>query len=336
MMRRFLSSLLVVSCLAAPALEAHEMRPAFLQVRETEKFTYDMLWKVPGRGPQQRLALDVRLPEDCEILSESGAAFLQGAFVEKSRFTRPGGLAGSEIAIDGLERTLTDALVRIERLDGTTQVVRLTPTDNSFVVSATPGTAEVAKTYTWLGMEHIWIGIDHLLFVGCLLFVAGTWKRILVTITGFTIAHSVTLALAALEVVRLPIAPVEATIALSIVFLAVEIARGRDDSLTYRYPIAVSSSFGLLHGFGFASVLGEIGLPQKDMVTALLFFNVGVEIGQVIFAAVLVAIVLLLLRASQRGPGLDLRTAAARRFAVAASYLIGPIALFWVIERMMP
>ena len=154
----------------------------------------------------------------------------------------------------------------------------------------------VAVQYTWLGMEHIWIGFDHLLFVLCLIWIAGSLRRILITITGFTLAHSVTLALSALQIVVLPVPPIEAVIALSVLFLATEIARGEggfngakgangaSGALTWRYPIAVSSTFGLLHGLGFAAVLNEIGLPQTELVTGLVFFNVGVEIGQVVFA----------------------------------------------------
>ncbi len=321
---------------SAPVLPAHEMRPAYLEIRQTGEETFDLLWKVPGRGPQQRLALYVRLTDDCEVLNAVQTSYVGAAFIERSSVRRPGGLTGIQITVDGLAQTLTDVLARVERSDGTVQITRLTPTSPTFTIEASPSPFEVAKTYTWLGIEHIWIGIDHLLFIGCLLFVAGTWKRILITITGFTIAHSVTLALAALDVVRLPIAPVEATIALSIVFLAVEIARGNEQSLTYRYPIAVSSSFGLLHGFGFAAVLQEIGLPQKDLVVALLFFNVGVEIGQVIFAAVLLLVVQAGLWLWRRQTELNLRSVPARRAAAVTSYLIGPIAVYWVIERMMP
>ena len=143
----------------------------------------------------------------------------------------------------------------------------------------------MVKTYLVFGVEHILSGMDHLLFIACLIFIAGTWRRILVTITGFTIAHSLTLTLSALELIRLPVPPIEATIALSIVFLAREIALDRRDTLTWRYPIAVSAGFGLLHGLGFASALKDIGLPQTEIPAALLAFNVGVEIGQIMFVS---------------------------------------------------
>lgn len=315
---------------------ADEMRPAYLELREQAGNTYEVIWKVPARGPDKRLALYVHFPEDCKIVTPATTTHTGSAFVERSTISREGGFSGAEILIEGLSRTATDALIRIENLKGNPIIGRLTSSDPSMVVPEAPTSVEVAKTYTIFGIEHIWAGIDHLLFIGCLLFVAGTWKRILITITGFTVAHSVTLALAALEIVQLPIAPVEATIALSIVFLAVEIARGNEKSLTFRYPIAVSSSFGLLHGFGFASVLQEIGLPQEEVVTALLFFNVGVEIGQVIFAGLLLLLVWGVLWLGQGQKNLNLRSESARRAAAVAAYLIGPIAVFWVIERMIP
>ena len=161
-------------------------------------------------------------------------------------------------------------------IDGSTQVIRLSIGEHSFVVASTPTTLDVAKTYISFGIEHILEGIDHLLFVACLIFIAGSWKRILITITGFTAAHSITLSLAALNIISIPILAVEAVIALSIVFLAREIVQQRRDILTWRYLVLVSITFGLLHGFGFASAHGDIGLPQNEIPTAFLSFNIGV------------------------------------------------------------
>ncbi|MBW2190201.1 MAG: HupE/UreJ family protein [Deltaproteobacteria bacterium] len=183
-------------------------------------------------------------------------------------------------------------------------------------------------------MQHILGGYDHLLFLVCLLLIAGTGRRILVTITGFTIAHSVTLALSALGVVRVPVAPVEAAIALSIVFLAVEIVRGDPDSLTYRYPIAVAASFGLLHGFGFAAVLGETGLPQTEIPAALFFFNLGVEVGQIAFV---VGIIFVYQLARSALGALGLRALAADRLhqlRTPAAYAVGSLASLWMIQRV--
>jgi len=323
--------------LASTALaHAHESRPAYLELQQKSEDVYAMLWKVPAKGPDMRLGLYVRLPDDCRMVEPTRSSFIGGALVERSTISRLGGLAGAEIYIEGLSTTLTDALVRIGRLDGSTQVVRLTPSAPSFAVDAAPSVMGVAKTYLVLGIQHIWKGIDHLLFVACLILIAGTWRRILITITGFTIAHSITLALASLNVVRVPIAPVEACIALSIVFLATEIARPRRDTFTWRYPITVSASFGLLHGFGFSSALGAIGLPQTEIPAALLCFNVGVEIGQIIFVLGLIAVLratalsLRLFDPSTLGPQMFSRF----RLPRVPAYVIGSLASFWMIQRI--
>ena len=280
MKRVFFSIILLFSVAAA---HADEYRPAYLELTQTNESTFDMLWKVPAKGQRKRLSLYVVLPADVNTVSDVRSAFIGGAYIERSTISRPGGLAGVEISIKGLERFSTDALVRIQRLDGTSETARLNSTTTSFFVKGAPQFWGVVNTYLVFGIEHILNGFDHLLFVACLIFVAGTWRRILVTITGFTLAHSITLTLAGLELVRLPIPPIEATIALSIIFLAREIALDLHDTLTWRYPIAVSASFGLLHGFGFASALSDIGLPQTEIPAALLAFNIGVEIGQVVF-----------------------------------------------------
>ncbi len=312
---------------------AHEARPAYLELQQTDNDTYAMTWKVPAKGPDMRLGLHVRLPEDCKIVSPVRTTYVAGAFIERSSIRRAGGITGVEIYIEGLSSTLTDVLVRIARLDGTTQVTRLTPSSPAFVVESSPTFLGVAKTYFILGFQHIWGGRDHLLFVACLMFIARTRKRILVTITGFTVAHSITLALAALDVVRVPVAPVEATIALSIVFLAVEIAREQRKSLTWRYPIAVSASFGLLHGFGFASALGAIGLPQTEVPAALLFFNVGVEIGQVMFVVTLLGFMGCLYLMVKKNVKLNEVKMLSLQRPVA--YVIGTVAMFWTTERVL-
>ena len=251
MIRIFCSIILLLFSVATA--HADEYRPAYLELTQTNESTFDMLWKVPAKGQRKRLSLYAVLPDDISTVSETRSAFIGGAYIERSSIARQGGLTGTEISIKGLERVSTDVLVRIQRLDGTSETARLNATSTSFVVKGTPQFWGVVKTYLVFGIEHILEGFDHLLFVACLIFIAGTWRRILVTITGFTLAHSVTLTLAGLGLVRLPIPPIEAVIALSIVFLAREIALDRRDTLTWRYPIAVSATFGLLHGFGFAS-----------------------------------------------------------------------------------
>ncbi len=323
----------VIFALSTGSVVAHESRPAYLELQQTSDDGYNVLWKVPARGPNMRLGLHVRLPVDCKIVEPARTRFIGGAIVERSKISRTGGLTGTEIYIEGLSTTLTDVLVRIGRLDGSTQVVLLTPSAPSFVVDSAPTFTGVAKTYLVLGVQHIWNGIDHLLFVVCLILIAGTWRRILITITGFTIAHSITLALAALNLVRVSIPPVEATIALSIVFLATEIARKRRDTLTWRFPISVSASFGLLHGFGFASALGEIGLPQTEIPAALLFFNLGIEVGQVVFVSAIIGLVwviTILQRSIMPTQGDWLRW-----IERPLAYTVGTLAMYWTAERVM-
>lgn len=209
------------------------------------------------------------------------------------------------------------------------------PWHHSSVVLGASKFLDVVNTYLVFGVEHILTGFDHLLFVACLIFIAGAsgdrWRRILVTITGFTVAHSITLTLAALELVRLPISSIEATIALSIVFLAREIALNKRDTLTWRYPIAVSATFGLLHGFGFASALSEVGLPHSEIPAALLAFNLGVEIGQVFFVASLL-IAFGLIAQCLKLAGLHSRDWI-RVLEKPVAYVVGSTAMFWTIER---
>ncbi len=311
---------------------ADEYRPAYLELTQSNESTFDMLWKVPAKGKNKRLSLYVVLPADVKTVSEVRSSFIGGAYIERSSISRQGGLAGVEISIKGLERASTDVLVRIQRLDGTSETARLNASSTSFVVKGAPQFWGVVNTYLVFGVEHILNGFDHLLFVACLIFIAGTWRRILITITGFTLAHSITLTLAGLELVRLPIPPIEATIALSIVFLAREIALDRRDTLTWRYPIVVSSSFGLLHGFGFASALSEIGLPQTEISAALLAFNVGVEIGQVVFVFSILALgwlINFLLKVITINSGNWLTN-----IEKPITYGIGGIAAFWFFERL--
>ncbi|NKB34881.1 MAG: HupE/UreJ family protein [Pseudomonadales bacterium] len=329
--------------LVSGMVQADEYRPAFLEIRETSAENFDVLWKVPAQG-DMRLSLYVRFPAEVQVTRPPRAEIINGAFIERYSIRRDGGMAGAEIVIEGLSSSGTDVLVRIEGLDGSSLVERLAAANPSMVIGAAPTRFEVARTYTLFGIEHILEGIDHLLFVACLVLIARTPRRILITITGFTIAHSITLSLAALELVRLPIPPIEAVIALSIVFLAREIALNRKDTLTWRYPIAVSGSFGLLHGFGFASALGEIGLPQTEIPAALLAFNVGVEIGQIVFVCAIISLTLFvtysagyLARLSPNSHWNQLSLAQpmelVARLEKPVAFAVGSITIVWTIER---
>ncbi len=336
-----LAATILLAVLTTANAHADEYRPAFLELIQVTDQDFDVLWKVPARG-EFRLSIYVRFPENSEIITPVRSTFIGGAFIERFSLRSENGLVGGEVVIEGLTGLSTDVLVRIERTDGSTEVARLAAANPSFIVQGSLTRLEIATTYTLFGIEHILEGLDHLLFVTCLLLIAGTGRRILITITGFTIAHSITLTLAALDLVHLPTPPIEAVIALSIVFLAREIALQRRDTLTWRYPIAVSASFGLLHGFGFASALSEIGLPRTEIPAALLAFNVGVEIGQILFvSAMIVAVWIVTTGVNYRGAGqivdaqrvtpLDLL----RRAEKPVAYLVGGVAMIWTVQRTM-
>ena len=326
-MRASWAALALVLIVGWPAeVLAHQFWPGFLQLRQTGPETYDALWKVPATG-DLRLGIQARLPASCQPTTPPTASLAAGAYVERWGVRCAGGLSGATITIDGLAMSATDALVRIEKLDGTAQVVRLTPDSTSMVVAAAASWKQVAWTYLVLGVEHILLGIDHLLFVLALLFLVQGWRRVVLTITAFTLAHSITLAAATLGLVRVPQAPVEAVIALSIMFVAVEILRVRAHrpGIAHRWPWVVAFIFGLLHGFGFAGALREVGMPEDAIPLALLFFNVGVEVGQLLFIGVVFVVVSLLRRVRVQWP----------RWAYQAPvYAIGGIAAFWTIDRV--
>ena len=311
--------------LTVPAV-AHEVRPAYLDLRETASGEFAVLWKTPMRG-EMRLALSVEFSGRTKHVTGIATREVGGAAVQTWRMKAIDPLRGQSVRLVGLDATMTDALVRAEFADGTTWTQRLTPQQPAAAIPARQSGLVVAGVYFTLGVEHILLGIDHLLFVLALLIITqGAW-RLVKTITAFTIAHSVTLALATLGVVRVPQAPVEAVIALSIVFVAAEIIHGRHgrEGLTARAPWIVAFAFGLLHGFGFAGALSEVGLPQGQIPVALLLFNLGVEAGQLLFiVAVLSAMAVVRL----------LRAPLPRWVEWAPAYAIGSIAMFWVFQRV--
>jgi hydrogenase/urease accessory protein HupE len=306
----------------------HEVRPAYLELLQTMPETYDVLWKVPALGENLRLGLYAELPVGCTNVTTPRAAMANNAFTERWTVKCVGELSGGKIHIAGLTATTTDVLVRLARLDGTTQVTRLTPSAPSFLVEVVPGRLDVARTYIVLGVEHILTGIDHLLFVLALLIITrGGWKLVK-TVTAFTISHSLTLTAATLGFVHVPQRPVEAVIALSIVFVAAEIVRMRQGmkSITISTPWLVAFVFGLLHGLGFAGALAEIGLPPNSIPVALLCFNVGVEVGQLLFVAAML------------GLAWSARASLARwrpMLRWVSPYAIGAVASFWMIERVV-
>ena len=312
--------------LGAVVALADVFRPAYLELREAGTDVYDVLWKVPAQG-EMRLAVNLRFPAGTVQLSQPQGLFADNAWIERWQVSRPGGLAGQAVAIEGIAAGVTDVIVRVERQDGTSQMARVLPAEPQFVVEASTTATQVAWSYYVLGVEHILGGVDHLLFVLALLLIVRGAKRIFLTITAFTVAHSITLAAATLGWVHVPGPPVEAMIALSIVFVASEVVHGLQGrpGITARAPWIVAFSFGLLHGFGFAGALAEVGLPQKAIPLALFTFNVGVEIGQLMFVLLALAARALLARLPlPRRPWMD----------YAIPYAIGAVAMFWVIERV--
>jgi hydrogenase/urease accessory protein HupE len=318
--------LLFLSALVLPPQAlAHEIRPAFLQVREIEPQVYDFLWKTPARG-DMRLALNVIQPAECANVSDPRATLVDGAVIQRWRARCHDGLVGKDLAIENLPQTLTDAIVRIELIGRSPQTLRLTPDQPSATIPDRQPWTDVAGSYFVLGVEHILLGFDHLLFVLALLILIPDPRRLIGAVTAFTVAHSLTLAGTTFGWVKLPIAPVEATIALSIMFVAVEITRVRagQESLTARQPWLASFAFGLLHGFGFAGALREIGMPEDAAPLALLFFNLGVEAGQLAFIVAVLVSLWAYRRLAPAPPAWALR---------APVYVIGAAAAYWFIER---
>lgn len=305
---------------------SHEIRPAYLQIIQTTETSYKVFWKVPSLGDGVPKIYPV-FPPFFTVETLNKPNLVSNSVIYSYTISSEDLLPGSILKIDGLNKTLIDVLVNITYLNGEKVTFMLQPDKDTGVIPGKSSTFDVIKTYTKLGIEHILLGIDHLLFVLALIMITkGKWK-ILKTITAFTVAHSITLSLAALGYVNFPTPPVEAVIALSIVFLAVEIIKNLNGkhTLTSKKPWLVAFTFGLLHGFGFAGALANIGLPQLDIPIALAFFNVGVEIGQIAF--VLVVLVFMRLLSLKKQWPLYLKKIPA--------YAIGSMATFWMIERVV-
>lgn len=325
-----LLSLLLCFCVE---VFADDMRPASLTITATSNTAFNVVWKVPLKNGRKE-KISFVLPSQSQQVGLTRKHILNNAYIEYSTFQRESGLTGAMLSIDGIERSTGDVLVRVIGINQETLTTVLNADKPNYVIEkiALLSTVDTAITYIELGIEHILIGLDHLLFVACLVYISGTRKKLLYTITGFTLAHSVTLFLSATNVMVIPIEPVEAVIALSIIFLAWEIAKNNQQSLSLRYPVLVSSSFGLLHGFGFAAVLSDIGLPETEKLLALLSFNIGVELGQLVFVLALFIVVKLassLYKWQQHKP----LTLAMLRLPI--SYICGVVATLWFIERLL-
>jgi len=310
-----------------PAI-CHEIRPAYLEINQNEipSTEYQITWKIPLVGDKAPRIIPI-FPEGFK-LTQTSDNFLSDAYIRYYTGTYEQSFNGQKIGIEGLEMTLVDVLVQINLANQTSYSLLLQPGDAYQIIPIEPSIWEVVELYVVLGVEHILWGTDHLLFVLCLLLLVQSLGALIKTVTAFTIAHSITLALASMNWVQIPQAPVEAVIALSIVFLAREYLQFREEenSLTVQYPWLVAFVFGLLHGFGFAGALSEIGFPQQNIPLALLTFNIGVEAGQLLF----ITVCIIALRIWQKT-----NIILPKWTNKIAPYTIGSLAVFWLIERMM-
>lgn len=325
---------LLAACAALPSVSrADEFKPAYLQVTAIggSKGDYDVLWRRPALDETTMLRVTPAFPPGTRELKARSTYYAAGAGVQRWRMHVDGGLEGKSVSFDGLANARIEVLVRFQRADGTEQVGRVTPFETRFDFTASPGGFEVARTYTTIGIEHILLGFDHLLFVLTLVILVDGFRRLFWTITAFTAAHSISLAAATLGVVHVPGPPVEAAIALSIAFVAAEIVQKRQGrgSLAQKYPWLIAFTFGLLHGLGFAGALAEVGLPQNSIPLALLFFNVGVEIGQLIFVGAVLAVL-----AGSRALAGRLALSPPSWLWRIPPYAIGAVAAFWTVERV--
>ncbi|MFT4568650.1 MAG: hydrogenase/urease accessory protein HupE [Saprospiraceae bacterium] len=313
---------------------AHESRPLYIQFTEVDSSVIKVKLNIPNSVREDNLPYiifpnSIFESEDTKIVKTNPSGYVIEWQVQQIEGDLRGSIFG--ISYPKFNPAIT-SLVRVAFADGAEQTIIIGPEQAEFRIPETPSSWTVANQYTSLGYSHIWAGLDHLLFVACLLFIADFGRKLLFAITGFTFAHSITLALSALDVINVHIAPVEACIALSVLFLCYEIANHKkgEDSLTYRYPVLVSSSFGLLHGLGFAAVLGEIGLPNASKIIGLLFFNLGVEIGQLVFILALFILYYIGMKVIERF-GIPNVSGLALRVGV---YGVGITSAYWFFDRL--
>jgi hypothetical protein len=322
---RYLAALAVAIGMFAPVV-AHELQPGYLELRERGN-GYDVLWKVPSVGADARMPIAPVFPDTCRQRGEARSERAGTAWLYSARIECQAGLAGQTIGIDGLEAFATDVLLRVQHADGSVETHVVKPAQASVMLRTANDGRRGIGAYLYLGIEHILLGVDHLLFVlGLLLIVRDRWMLVK-TVTAFTVAHSITLAVATFGIAQVPAAPLNAVIALSILFLGPEIVRRwrGQTSFTIRHPWVVAFAFGLLHGFGFASGLAQLGLPRDEIPLALLLFNVGVEVGQLAFV-----ILMLLLERSFRLLQIHWPTIVQRL----PGYLVGTLGAFWTIQRI--
>lgn len=320
-------SLFLATLSLTSSVIAHESRPAYLEIKETAPGQYSVLWRTPVLSGM-RLPLVLKIPDDVKNLEPPAVQELTDSLLERRSIDAgPNGFAGKRIEFVGLQLTITDVLVRVEMLDGRKWTTIARPSQPWVEIAGSQSWWEVLGTYIVEGVRHILFGADHLLFVlGLLLIVKDRWMLVK-TITAFTVAHSITLAIATLGYAEAPMLPLNAAIALSILFLGPEIVRSwrGETSFTLRHPWVVAFAFGLLHGFGFASALTGAGLPRGDLPLALLSFNIGVEVGQLGFVALILAL-------ERSFPILEIRWP---RWAQALpGYTVGSLGAYWTVQRV--
>jgi hydrogenase/urease accessory protein HupE len=313
-----------------PALSfADDFSPALLQIKERQDGWVDVTWKKPIKRNNAVLSITPVLPEFFEPIGSPVSRQTSIAWVEHSTYLTGGNsLTAATLSIDGLNAVPNEVLIRVELSDGAQYSTILRAGNTTYVIPEQATKLQVSVDYWLMGAIHILEGADHLLFVFALLLIVTGLMPLFKAVTAFTVAHSITLALATLGMVNMPSAPTEAIIALSIVFLAAEIVHQRQGRLgvTERWPWLIAFIFGLFHGLGFAGALSEIGLPQHEIPLALLMFNVGVETGQLLFIVVVISLMTLLKRLPLRLPREGWRL---------VPYSIGGVAAFWTIDRVM-
>ena len=326
MMKKIKYLLIILFSISSAKSRAHEIRPAYLEIKEIGANRVSVFWKQPVSGESGIYLVPILssgwLNDTASVNSSSGAVLIRQWNI-KTRNS----IAGQTITIDGLKNTITDVLVNITFRDGTKLTRIILPSDPTLLVEKSEHTTLPVLDYLRLGIEHILSGIDHLLFVLALILIVRGKMRLFKTVTAFTVAHSITLAAATLGWVHIPSAPVEAVIALSIIFLAVELVhyyRG-EPVFSSRYPWVVAFIFGLLHGFGFAGALANVGLPEHDIPLALLLFNLGVETGQIIFILGIMVIIWLIHDTFKKIPDWS-------RWI--PPYTIGCMAAVWFFQRL--
>jgi hypothetical protein len=336
----FLSLVFLLLVPLSNQVGAHRFAPSLLKIVETSKHTYNFVWKTPTEATSN-VPLRPTWPIDCEVENENpvvreGTGTVS-SWVISCKQLGDEGLIGQRLGVAGLAENQASAMVMLSLSDGRSYQSVVNTEAPSFLVPAQPSQSRVMTEYSTLGAKHIWEGPDHLMFVFGLLLLVGGGSRLLWTITAFTVGHSVTLALITLGVLTYPVSLIEFAIALSIFLLALELTRKEQDesklSLFRRHPWWLAGGFGLLHGMGFAGALAEIGLPQGSVPIALLFFNIGIEIGQIAFIALAMTVWWLLSKVLANPLFVENMAVSQDRLLIIPIYLLGGLSAMWCIER---